>query len=118
MTRPEVILYGGTAGIIALAIAGHFVRKWLVERGPCLHLKPRACSMVPGHEGPCASVWLNGSGLTARLDGGVTGFFRRVRRLGPVWYSYGPEFHAIAPFGTDGTTVFTTATPDPYYDDA
>lgn len=119
----EALAAIGWSGAISFGIVGSFfalarVRRWVVERGPCLHRRPVALSKVPDHEGPCAATWINPSGLNARLDGGRTGFFRRVRRVWRVWISYGPEFHGIAPFGTDGTTIFTTATGDPYEDDA
>lgn len=86
----------------------HFVRKWFIERGPCLHLKPVAESYVEDHEGPCALTW-SGAWSLSRFDGGYTGFFRNVKKLGPFWVSYGPEFHGIVPFGSDGRTVKSTA---------
>ena len=76
--------------------------------------KPTARSHVPDHEGPCKATWLNHSQIDNRLDGGITGFFRLVRKIGPLWVAYGPEFHGIAPWGTNGTQVFTTEQPDPW----
>lgn len=53
-------------------------------------------STVPGHEGPCVHTWLNRNQVSNRFDGGVTGFFRRVKlwRGWPLWKT-GPEFHGI-----------------------
>lgn len=94
--------------VIVIAGVSAFFKVWK-ERGPWLRLgAPDARSHVPGHEGPCVAVWLSG-GLSARLSGGVTGFFRRVHRWGPICVSHGPEFHGISLFGTDGKSVFTTA---------
>ncbi len=52
-------------------------------------------SEVPGHEGPCAPVWVNRNQVCHRLDGGVTGFFRNARKRGWFWFRFGPEFHGI-----------------------
>lgn len=67
--------------------------------------------LVPEHEGDCKPAWLNTNQLFNRLDGGVTGFFRRVERL--AWWPYfavkvGPEFHGIV----RGGTVYATKTPN------
>ena len=66
-------------------------------------------SKVPNHEGPCRAVWLNQNQVHHRLDGGVMGFFRLVRRgpwLWPVWLAYGSEFHGIIR-GRSGVVVST-----------
>ena len=65
-------------------------------------------SCVRGHEGDCKPVWLNRNQLCNRLDGGVTGFFRRVERL--TWWPHfavkvGPEFHGIVRNGVVRTTM-------------
>ena len=67
-------------------------------------------SIVPGHEGPCKPVWVNRNVLLRRLDGGVTGFFRRVelRLWGLVAIKTGPEFHGIV----RNCTVESTVTPN------
>lgn len=85
-----------------------YLKKWIIEKGPCISLRPVAYSRVPGHEGPCVMTW-NGLWSLSRLDGGVTGFFRNTKRFGIFWVSYGPEFHGIAFFGTDGKTITSTA---------
>jgi len=65
-------------------------------------------SEVKGHEGPCKASWLNKNQIANRMDGGVTGFFRTVRRnrFG-FWRRFGPQFHGIIKFGE--TTVESTA---------
>lgn len=96
------------AGVVAVGYGLAAAKSWLVNQGPCLHLRPIAQSAVPDHEGPCAMTWYGG-GVFSRFDGGVTGFFRRCRRVGLVWVSFGPEFHGIAAYGTDGKTITSTA---------
>lgn len=83
---------GGLVLIIVGGLGGQAAR--FVRRG----LGPTLVSAVPGHEGQCRPTWTNsGGGLFARLDGGVTGFFRRVHRIRhlPGQWPYGPEFHGI-----------------------
>ena len=52
-------------------------------------------SKVPGHEGECKPVWLNRNETCNRIDGGVTGFFKLVRRRFGIAWRYGEEFHGI-----------------------
>jgi hypothetical protein len=88
-----VIVAGAVLGAVALGLAGQafrFVRRGLLE--------PTLTSAVPEHEGQCRPTWTNTpGGLNHRLDGGLSGFFRRVRRLPrlPGLWPYGPEFHGI-----------------------
>lgn len=88
-----------------------------------IHLQraPHAKSIVPGHEGPCIATWLNQSQIPGLGNGdyGVTGFFRLCLRLGPwLYWTFGPEFHGGAPWGSDNRIVRSTETPGPYKDDA
>ena len=65
-------------------------------------------SKVNDREGACVPVWLNRNQVCRRLDGGVSGFFRRVRLvMGVPLYKFGEEFHGIV---KDGRTVVTTKT--------
>lgn len=53
-------------------------------------------STVPGHKGPCVPTWLNRNQINNRFDGGITGFFRRVKLVcGIPFCRTGPEFHGI-----------------------
>lgn len=113
MSKADIIWLATMLSPIVIVPAIYFFRKWLIEKGPCLHLRPYAKSAVEDHEGLCAMTW-NGAWSFSRFDRGYTGFFRNVRRIGPVWVSYGPEFHGIRKFGTDGSTVTSTKTRDPY----
>lgn len=51
-------------------------------------------SEVPGHEGPCTAVWLNRNQVYNRIDQGISGFFRPVRKPGKFW-ARRPEFHGV-----------------------
>lgn len=57
----------------------------------------RFMSIVAGHEGWCAPTWTNRNTINNRLDGCITGFYRKVVQR---WWSLfipvrvGPEFHA------------------------
>jgi hypothetical protein len=63
-------------------------------------------SKVPGHEGLCKPTWLNTNEVYNRLDGGVTGFFKTVkRRLLVFYFRTGKEFHGIIKNGN----VYSTA---------
>ena len=59
-------------------------------------------SEVPGHEGLCKASWLNRNQVCHRIDVGITGFFRLVRRnrFG-FWKRMGPEFHGMIRYNTD-----------------
>lgn len=56
-------------------------------------------STVKDFEGECTPVWLNTNQLHNRIDAGITGFFKRVKRAKKGWftfpYRYGDEFHGI-----------------------
>jgi len=45
-------------------------------------LAPDVFSEVEDFEGPSISIWLNNSYLDNTMDGGVSGFFRRVVKFG------------------------------------
>lgn len=63
-------------------------------------------SRVPLREGPCVHTWLNRNQIYNRLDGGVTGFFRRVKLWrGIPLYKTGPEFHGIIKGNSVESTV-------------
>ncbi len=63
-------------------------------------------SKVPRHEGPCVPTWLNRNQVYNRFDGGITGYFRRVKVLwGIPFYKTGEEFHGI--IRRDGTIEST-----------
>jgi hypothetical protein len=63
-------------------------------------------SEVPGHEGVCQHTWLNRNQVCTRFDGGITGFFRLVKKVRwwPWLVKYGEKFHGII----QGHKVFTT----------
>ena len=50
---------------------------------------------MTGYPGPCAPVWVNQNTACHRLDGGVTGFFKLVRKRWFGLQKYGEEFHGI-----------------------
>lgn len=54
-------------------------------------------SNVPYYEGPCKPTWLNRNQIDNRMDGGVSGFFKIVRKLRflPFYVKTGREFHGI-----------------------
>lgn len=59
-------------------------------------------SNVPEHQGPCVPTWLNRNQVCQRMDGGVSGFFKRVR----LWHGIplckqGEEFHGIIKWGSN-----------------
>ena len=58
-------------------------------------------SRVKGHEGWCKPTWINQNQLDNRVDGGYTGFFRRVKKVWIFWIKTGPEFHGIIKWGTN-----------------
>jgi hypothetical protein len=79
-----------------------------------IYLKPHVHSTVPKFEGPAVAVWLNPNRLDHRLDGGVTGFFRCVKKIVGVWWVVGPEFHGIVrcPPGGRGKIVESSEVTD------
>ncbi len=53
-------------------------------------------SKVPNHEGLCTPIWLNNNRLYNRIDGGTTGFFRKIKYfMGILPYKTGKEFHGV-----------------------
>jgi hypothetical protein len=62
-------------------------------------------SQVEGFEGQCLPVWLNRNQIDIRFGGGVTGFFKRTKRVFGVPKRVGEEFHGIIKDGK----VYSTA---------
>ena len=60
-------------------------------------MKEPILSVVPGFEGPCKPVWLNKNQIDFRVTGGISGFFRLVKKIKflPIWIMHGEEFHGI-----------------------
>jgi hypothetical protein len=58
-------------------------------------MKPTLESNVPGYVGPCVPVWVNRNQVYHRLDGGITGFFRLVKKRWFGRQKVGEEFHGI-----------------------
>ena len=56
-------------------------------------------SNVSGFRGLCTPVWLNKNQVCHRLDGGISGFFKMVRKRWFGWQKIGKEFHGIIVFG-------------------
>ena len=52
-------------------------------------------SRVPGHVGYCKPTWLNTNQIYNRLDGGITGTFKLVKRWWIFYFRIGQEFHGI-----------------------
>ena len=52
--------------------------------------------VIKSYNGDCSPVWLNTNQIHNRLDNGITGFFKRVKK---GWfgftYRYGNEFYGI-----------------------
>lgn len=58
--------------------------------------KPRIIeSKVPDFEGLCSPTWLNHNQIDNRLDRGITGFFRIIKKKFIFYYRSGEEFHGI-----------------------
>ena len=68
-------------------------------------------SKVKGYEGPCKPTWINKNQVCHRLDGGVTGFFKLVKKRFGFYFRTGKEFHGIV---KDGRTVKSTELKDLY----
>jgi len=62
-------------------------------------------SKVKRHEGLCKPTWINKNQLCHRFDGGVTGFFKLVKKRFGFYFKTGEEFHGIV---RDGETVEST----------
>ena len=59
-------------------------------------------SDVPGYEGLCKASWLNRNQVCHRFDGGISGFFRLVRRNRFGFLRrWGPEFHGMIEYNSD-----------------
>ena len=52
-------------------------------------------SRVKGFEGPCKPTVLNRNKVCHRFDGGVTGFFKLVKKRFGFYFKTGKEFHGI-----------------------
>ena len=61
-------------------------------------------SVVKGNEGLCLPTWLNENTVCNRLDRGITGYFRLVKKFWIFNIQYGKEFHGII----KGNTVEST----------
>lgn len=66
-------------------------------------------SKVKGHEGSCKSTWINKNQVCHRFDGGITGFFKLVKKRFGFYFKTGKEFHGIV---RDGRTVGSTELED------
>ena len=66
-------------------------------------------SKVKGYEGPCKPTWINRNQLDHRFDGGVTGFFKLVKKRFGFYFKTGKKFHGIV---RDGITVESTEIED------
>ena len=62
-------------------------------------------SKVKGFEGECKIVWLNTNAVSMRLEG-LSGFFKKSKRLWGVPFPVGREFHGLI---TEGGVVISTA---------
>ena len=62
-------------------------------------------SNVPGFKGQCVPTWINNNQIDRRLDQGITGFIKLVKRW-PIlgWIKHGEEFHGIIRNGIVETT--------------
>ncbi len=52
-------------------------------------------STVTGYEGTCTPTWLNSDTTCHRLDMGITGFFKLVKKKWWLYWTVGEEFHGI-----------------------
>ena len=52
-------------------------------------------SEVKGFEGLCKPTWINRNIVCIRLDGGITGFFKLVKKRWGFYFKTGKEFHGI-----------------------
>ena len=58
-------------------------------------------SKVPGHMGLCVPTWRNQNYICNREDGGMSGFFRKARKICRYFYwTSGEQFHGLVPFDT------------------
>ena len=71
-------------------------------------------SKVKGYEGPCKPTWVNRNQVCNRFDGGVSGFFRLVRKRLGIHLKTGDQFHGIV---RDGKIVESTGEVDHNFDD-
>jgi len=61
-------------------------------------------SKVPGYVGLCKPTWINRNQICHRIDGGITGFFKLVRKKWGIYWRTGKEFHGIIEDGVVKTT--------------
>jgi len=52
-------------------------------------------SVVEGHKGICTPLWLNDNQVCNKIDGGVTGFFKLIKKHLGISLKTGDEFHGI-----------------------
>lgn len=67
-----------------------------------ISFKPLMESDVPNHKGPCLLTWANRNQIDNRLDGGISGFFRKAEPtiISWVYRMTGTEFHGIVFWNT------------------
>jgi hypothetical protein len=70
-------------------------------------------SKVKGFEGPCKPTWINKNQIDRKFDGGVSGFFKLVKKRFGFYFKTGKQFHGIV---RDGKHVETTELEDLYDD--
>ncbi len=68
-------------------------------------------SNVKGYEGKCKPTWINKNQFCHRVDGGVTGFFKNVKKIWWFWIKVGKEFHGIVKanreiYSTEGKYIY------------
>jgi len=61
-------------------------------------------SKVPGFVGECSPTWINYNQVDHRIDGGITGFFKLVKKVWIFKVKTGKEFHGIIKNGIVETT--------------
>lgn len=59
----------------------------------------RTWRILESYKGECYPIWINQNQVDNRLDGGVSGFFRQVKRWHGIPYCVGEEFHGIQKWG-------------------
>lgn len=57
--------------------------------------KMKLISEVKGHEGECYPTWINKNMVSARLNGYISGSFKKVRYICGIKFFIGDEFHGV-----------------------
>lgn len=60
-----------------------------------MRLRKLLISKVNNFEGLCKPVWINNNQVCHKFDGGITGFFRLVKKKYGFYWKTGEEFHGI-----------------------